>query len=236
LKERVQKIIAAAGLGSRRQVEEWITAGRVLVNGRPAELGSKADPNIDRILVDGRELRAAPPPIYLLLNKPIGYVTTLRDPQGRPIVTDLVKDCRVRVFPVGRLDANTEGLLLLTNDGALAQRLAHPRHKVDKTYLVKVRGLLDSEAKRRLEKGVALEDGRTLPAVIDRVRATEKNTWFELTLREGRNRQVRRMCEAVGFPVVRLKRIRLGFLDLGDLPAGSYRPLQPSEVDGLKRL
>lgn len=234
--ERLQKIIASAGLASRRQAEAWISAGLVLVNGQPASLGDKADPERDRIVVQGRELRAAPEKVYLLLNKPLGYVTTMRDPQGRPTVTDLVKDFRTRVFPVGRLDVNTEGLLLLTNDGALAQRLAHPRHKVDKTYLVKIRGLLSTEARTQLEKGVLLEDGLTLPAVIDQVRTTQNNTWFELTLREGRNRQVRRMCETLGFPVVRLKRIRLGFLELGRLSVGTCRRLSEDEVARLSRL
>ncbi|WP_305041792.1 pseudouridine synthase [Geoalkalibacter sp.] len=228
--ERLQKLIAAAGLGSRRQAEEWIAAGRVSVNGRIAALGDKADPQGDRICVNGRELPRAEEKVYLLLHKPAGYVTTLSDPQGRPIVTDLIKNCPARVFPVGRLDASTEGLLLLTNDGALAQRLAHPRHKVDKTYLVKVRGLLSDAARRRLENGVRLDDGPTLPTVVERVRTTASNTWFELVLREGRNRQVRRMCEAVGYPVVRLKRLRVGFLELGDLEVGKFRPLTRHEI------
>ncbi|MDO3376581.1 pseudouridine synthase [Geoalkalibacter halelectricus] len=236
MKERLQKLIAAAGLGSRRQAEEWIAAGRVRLNGRTACLGDKADPRADRIQVDGRELPRSEDKVYLLLHKPAGYVTTLRDPQGRPIVTDLIKNCPARVFPVGRLDAATEGLLLLTNDGELAQRLAHPRHKVDKTYLVKVRGLLSEQARARLASGVTLDDGPTLPADLARVRFTSGNTWFELTLREGRNRQVRRMCEAVGFPVVRLKRLRMGFLELGNLPAGRSRPLSGTEVARLKEL
>lgn len=233
--ERLQKIIAAAGLMSRRQAETLIAAGRVSVNGQVAKLGDRADGERDRIIVDGRPLPSVQRKIYLMLNKPTGYVTTLRDPQGRRVVADLVRDLPERVFPVGRLDANTEGLLLLTNDGALAQRLAHPRHKVDKTYLVKVRGLLDEKAARQLRDGVNLEDGPTLPCVLTRVRRTGSNTWFELTLREGRNRQVRRMCAAVGFPVVRLKRIRVGFLELGSLAPGAYRNLSREEVARLTK-
>ncbi len=234
--ERVQKIIAAAGLMSRRQAEALIAAGRVTVNDQMITLGARADAERDRITVDGRQLPSVESKTYLLLNKPAGYVTTLRDPQGRRVVTDLIRDLPVRVFPVGRLDANTEGLLLLTNDGELAQRLAHPRHKVEKTYLVKVRGLLDENARRRLEDGVLLDDGPTQPCTVERIRKTGSNTWFELTLREGRNRQVRRMCAAVGFPVVRLKRIRLGFLELGNLAPGAYRRLGSAELARLKGL
>lgn len=233
--ERLQKIIAAAGLMSRRQAETLIAAGRVSVNGQVAKLGDRADGERDRITVDGRPLPSVQRKIYLMLNKPTGYVTTLRDPQGRRVVADLVRSLPERVFPVGRLDANTEGLLLLTNDGALAQRLAHPRHKVDKTYLVKVRGLLDEKAARQLRDGVNLEDGPTLPCTLARIRQTGSNTWFELTLREGRNRQVRRMCAAVGFPVVRLKRIRVGFLELGSLAPGAYRNLSREEVARLTK-
>jgi 23S rRNA pseudouridine2605 synthase len=234
--ERVQKIIAAAGLMSRRQAEALIAAGRVLVNDQVITLGTRADAERDRIIVDGRLLPSLESKTYLLLNKPTGYVTTLRDPQGRRVVADLVRDLPVRVFPVGRLDASTEGLLLLTNDGELAQRLAHPRHKVEKIYLVKVRGLLDEKARHRLQEGVLLDDGPTQPCSVDRIRRTGSNTWFELTLREGRNRQVRRMCAAVGYPVVRLKRIRLGFLELGNLAPGAYRHLSRAEVARLKGL
>lgn len=234
--ERVQKIIAAAGLMSRRQAETLIAAGRVTVNDQVITLGDRADAERDRITVDGRLLPSLESKTYLLLNKPTGYVTTLRDPQGRKVVADLVRDLPVRVFPVGRLDASTEGLLLLTNDGELAQRLAHPRHKVEKVYLVKVRGLLDEKARRRLQEGVLLDDGPTQPCSVDKIRRTGSNTWFELTLREGRNRQVRRMCAAVGYPVVRLKRIRLGFLELGNLAPGAYRQLNRAEVARLKGL
>jgi 23S rRNA pseudouridine2605 synthase len=236
MKQRLQKLIAASGLASRRRAEEWIRAGRVSLNGRTAQLGEQADPARDRVLVDGRALPAAEDKIYLLLNKPVGYVTTRRDPQGRPVVTDLLRKERARLFPVGRLDLNTEGLLLLTNDGDLAWRLSHPRHKVGKTYLVRLRGALSPTARRQLEAGVRLEDGLTAPARVARVRLAGSHGWFELTLYEGRNRQVRRMCEAVGGTVSRLKRIRYAFLDLGELRPGQYRRLTDGEVARLRQL
>lgn len=236
MKERLQKIIAAAGLASRRQAEEWISAGRVRLNGRIATLGESADVQSDQIEVDGQALRGPAASIYLLLNKPSGYVTSLNDPQGRPLVTDLVKEVGARVYPVGRLDLTTEGLLLLTNDGELANHLAHPRHQVEKTYLVRVRGVLADADRQRLELGVLLEDGMTAAAKISRVRAVGQHSWFELTIHEGRNRQVRRMCEAVGYPVSRLKRVRLAFLTLDELQPGQFRHLSRQEVVRLKAL
>jgi len=236
MKERLHKLIAAAGLASRRQAEGWIKSGRVQVNGRVASLGESADPEADRIEVDGRPIRARERKYYVLLNKPSGYVTTLHDPGGRPIVSELVRDIPARLHPVGRLDLTTEGLLLLTNDGELTQRLAHPRHEVDKTYLVRLRGCLSPEAERRLATGVVLEDGLTAPARVEKVRTGTSHTWLELTIHEGRNRQVRRMCEAVGYPVSRLKRIRLAFLDLREIPTGKYRLLSSAEVARLKKL
>lgn len=236
MKQRLQKLIAAAGLASRREAEQWIAAGRVSINGRTAALGDGADPACDRVEIDGRPLPFREEKVYLLLNKPVGYVTTLRDPQGRPVVTDLVKSVSARLFPVGRLDLTTEGLLLLTNDGELANRLAHPRHRVDKTYLVRVRGAFTEAARRRLEEGVALEDGLTAPATVDHVRAAGSHSWLHLTIREGRNRQVRRMCEAIGYPVSRLKRIRVAFMELGDLSPGKFRFLTAQEVARLRKL
>jgi 23S rRNA pseudouridine2605 synthase len=236
MKERLQKLIAAAGLASRRQAERWIADGRITVNGRVAGLGDQADADADRIEVDGRPLRLEQPKAYLLLNKPAGYVTTARDPQGRKLVNDLLRDVKVRVFPVGRLDLNTEGLLLLTNDGDLAARLTHPRHQVAKTYLVRVRGALTAATRRRLEEGVELEDGLTAPAKVAKVRSSGSHTWLELTINEGRNRQVRRMCEAVGHSVSRLKRIGVAFLLLEKLPVGKYRHLTTGEVKRLKKL
>ncbi len=236
MKERLQKLIAAAGLASRRQAERWIAAGRITVNGRPAGLGDQADAERDRIEVDGRPLRLEQPKVYLLLNKPAGYVTTACDPQGRKVVSDLLRDVKVRVFPVGRLDLNTEGLLLLTNDGDLAARLTHPRHQVAKTYLVRVRGALTAASRQRLEEGVKLDDGLTAPAKVAKVRSSGSHTWLELTINEGRNRQVRRMCEAVGHSVSRLKRIGLAFLLLEGLRVGQYRQLTAAEVKRLKKL
>lgn len=236
MKERLQKLLAASGLASRREAERWISAGRVSVNGVVAALGDSADPAVDRILVDGRPLRVVEQKCYLLLNKPSGYVTTLNDPEGRPVVTDLIKDVPARLHPVGRLDLTTEGLLLLTNDGDLTYRLAHPRHEVEKVYLVRVRGAMSVTARRHLEEGVLLEDGLTAPARVRNVRVSGNHTWFEIAIHEGRNRQVRRMCEAIGHPVSRLKRIRLAFLSLGSLPAGGYRALTAEEVSRLKKL
>ncbi|RMF46860.1 MAG: rRNA pseudouridine synthase [Deltaproteobacteria bacterium] len=235
-RQRLQKILAASGLASRRQAEYLIAAGRVSVNGRQAGLGDQADPEVDHIEVDGRVLPPPEPTVCLLLNKPAGCITTRRDPQGRPTVFDLVSGVPWRLFAVGRLDYNTEGLLLLTNDGDLAHQLAHPRHQVDKTYLVRVRGHLTAGIIRRLENGIRLEDGLTAPARVRPRRASGGHQWFEITIHEGRNRQIRRMCEAVNLPVSRLKRIRFAFLSLGDLPAGQWRRLSQEEVEKLKKL
>jgi 23S rRNA pseudouridine2605 synthase len=228
--------MAAAGLCSRRQAEVLIAAGRVTVNGRTAGLGDLADPRQDRILVDGRPLRQHGARCYLLMHKPVGVVTTLSDPGGRPVVTDLLRDVAERVYPIGRLDLTTSGLLLLTNDGALANHLAHPSHEIAKTYLVRVRGRLTPDAVRRLEQGVDLDDGITAPARVERMRSSGGHSWFELTIHEGRNRQVRRMCEALGLPVSRLMRIRYAFLTLEGLAPGQYRHLTAAEVSRLKQL
>ena len=236
MQQRLQKIIAATGHCSRRRAEELISAGRVLVDGHVAELGEKADAESSSILIDGKPLEAAEKLVYVLLNKPLGTVTTLSDPEGRPVVTDLVSDLHVRLFPVGRLDINTSGLLLLTNDGDLANRLAHPSHQVDKRYLVKLRGQLSEESKRQLEEGVKLEDGMTSPAKVDNLRYRGGHTWFELVIHEGRNRQVRRMCEALGHQVSRLVRIGYAFLTLGDLAPGQKRELTDREIARLKQL
>ncbi|MDT8441028.1 MAG: pseudouridine synthase [Desulfuromonadales bacterium] len=233
--ERLQKVIAAAGHCSRRKAEELIAAGRVTVDGRTAALGEKAEPAAT-ILIDGRPLGRAESHDYVLLHKPVGVVCTLHDPQGRQRVTDLVKEVGGRLYPVGRLDLTTSGLLILTNDGDLAQHLAHPRHQVDKTYLVRVRGRLDRQALRQLEQGVVLDDGPTAPARIAGLRHSASHSWFELTLHEGRNRQVRRMCEAIGYPVSRLARIGYAFLTLDGLAPGAYRRLTASEVARLKAL
>jgi len=234
--ERLQKLIAQAGLASRRQAESWIAEGRVLLNGSPAKLGDRADLTQDELVVNGRKLSVAEEKVTVLLNKPRGYISTLKDPQGRPLVTDLVTDLPQRLFPVGRLDYNTEGLLLLTNDGDLSQHLSHPRHHVEKTYLVKVRGGVDEKKLASLRSGIKLSDGVTLPAQVENVRSGRATSWFELTIREGRNRQVRRMCEALNLQVVRLKRIRVAFLELGNLATGRYRLLTQQELKKLRKV
>ena len=236
MQQRVQKIIAAAGHCSRRRAETLIAAGRVRVDGQIVKLGDQADAEISIILIDDKPLKAAENLVYILLNKPLGMVTTLSDPEGRPVVTDLVRDLPVRLFPVGRLDINASGLLLMTNDGALANRLAHPSHQVDKIYLVKVRGRVTAESKMSLEKGVVLDDGVTAPAKVTNLRVRGSHTWFELTIHEGRNRQVRRMCESLGHQVNRLVRIGYAFLTLDDLAPGQKRMLTAKEVSRLKRL
>ena len=231
MQERLQKILARAGISSRRAAEELITAGRVTVNGQVVmELGSKADPERDTITLDGKPVRQATRNVYILLHKPAGYVTTMKDPQGRPVVTDLLKGAKERLFPVGRLDYNTEGLLLLTNDGAWANTLAHPRHEVDKEYHVRVRGAVSPEQINSLAAGVVLEDGPTAAARVREIKASDNNTWLSVVIHEGRFRQVRRMCEAVGLTVVRLKRVRYGSLALGDLKPGEYRVLSDNEA------
>jgi 23S rRNA pseudouridine2605 synthase len=232
--ERLQKILSRAGISSRREAETIIVAGRVAVNGGVVtELGSKADLDHDRVTLDGKPVRPKMERIYLLLNKPAGYVTTLKDPEGRPVVTDLLKGITERVYPVGRLDYNTEGLLLLTNDGDWANKLAHPRHEVEKEYLVKVRGVVLPDQVRSLAAGVELDDGRTAPAKARVVHETDRNSHIAITIHEGRYRQVRRMCEAVGLTVASLKRTRYGILELGDLRPGESRRLTLEEVKKL---
>lgn len=232
--ERLQKIIAAAGVTSRRAAEELILSGRVAVNGQIVrELGTKADPASDQISLDGKPIKPAEKLYYVLLHKPAGYVTSLKDPQGRQLVTELVKDIDARLFPVGRLDYNSEGLLLLTNDGAWANRLMHPRHQVDKEYHVRVRGKVDPQQIKRLSDGVELEDGPVRGATVRLLKSDQNNDWLSVTIREGRNRQVRRMCAAVGLSVVRLRRIRYGALTLGGLKPGEHRLLTVEEAKGL---
>ncbi|MHB8058498.1 MAG: pseudouridine synthase [Desulfuromonadaceae bacterium] len=229
--DRLQKIISAAGITSRRASEALILNGQVAVNGVVVtELGSKADPDKDIITVDGKALKISAQRLYILLNKPPGYITALKDGQGRPLVTDLLKDVPDRVYPVGRLDYNTEGLLLLTNDGDWANRLMHPRHEIEKEYHVRVRGKVIDQQLKRMAEGVELEDGKTAPAVVNLVKSGEQNDWISVAIHEGRNRQVRRMCETVSLSVVRLKRIRYGSLMLGTLRAGQFRYLTDTEV------
>lgn len=228
--ERLQKILARAGLGSRRHCEELIEAGSVTINGRVATLGDKADAETDHIDVDGVRIGTQPGLVYYLLNKPTGVVTTAADTHGRPIVTELVPT-EPRVFPVGRLDQDTEGLLLLTNDGDLAQRLAHPKFGVEKEYLVEVEGNPTRGALRQLREGVELDDGVTAPAKV----ALVERTLVRITIHEGRKRQVRRMCEAIGHPVVRLVRTKIGPLADRSLAPGEWRLLAIDEVRALER-
>ncbi len=233
--ERIQKIISAAGISSRRAAEELIAEGRVKLNGKVVtELGTKADASKDHIKVDGKLINPKQPPTYIMLNKPAGFVTTMSDPEGRPTVQDLLKGVKVRVYPVGRLDYNTEGLLLMTNDGDFAHLITHPKHEFPKTYLAKVKGVVDEKSLNELEQGVYLDDGKTAPARIKKIRKEEANSWLEITIHEGRKRQVRRMFDRVGHSVIKLKRIRTGTLTLGDLQEGAYRYLTPDEVRALK--
>ena len=238
--ERLQKILSSAGVASRRLSEELILQGRVSVNGHTVtELGTKADPAVDEIKVDGRRIKTGQRKRYVLLNKPRGYITTRSDPEGRPTVMDLVTGVKEYIYPVGRLDYDSEGLLLLTNDGELAARLTHPRHEVEKVYEARVKGVPDDRALERLARGVPVEGRRTAPA---KIRASEpfvkgggEQTIVEIAIHEGRQRQVRKMFEAVGHPVVRLKRVRIGPLTDPDIPPGHWRELTPKELAQLRR-
>jgi len=237
MEERLQKILSAAGISSRRAAEDIILEGRVRVNGKVVtELGAKADPDKDHVKVDGKLINPKQPKAYIMLNKPVGFVTTMSDPEGRPIVADLLKGIKVRVYPVGRLDYDTEGLLLLTNDGDFAHLVTHPRHELPKTYLVKVKGFLEDRNVENLEQGVFLKDGRTAPARVRKLRKEESNSWVEITIHEGRKRQVRRMIDFTGHSVIKLKRTKVGSLNLGELPVGAYRYLTPDEVKGLREM
>jgi 23S rRNA pseudouridine2605 synthase len=230
MNQRLQKVLAQAGLGSRRACEVLIAGGRVRVNGQVATLGDRADPEVDEVEVDGALVGVRPGLVHYLLNKPAGVVTTASDPQGRATVVGLVP-AEPRVFPVGRLDADTEGLLLLTNDGDLAHRLTHPSFGIDKEYLVEVEGTPARGVVRRLRDGVELEDGVTAPAKVAAVGANQ----LRITIHEGRKRQVRRMCDAVGHPVRRLVRVRIGPVSDRRLAPGEWRPLRQDEVRALER-
>lgn len=232
--ERLQKIIAARGLCSRRQAEEWIAAGRVQVNGRMAVLGQTADPDADTITVDGRPLPGAEQPVYLMLHKPRGFVTTLSDEKGRKNVAQLVADCGKRVYPVGRLDLDSEGLLLMTNDGAFAQRLMHPKHEQNKVYLTWVEDY-SPEKLKLLERPVELDGYRIRKPKVELLASGDGKAQLRITIHEGRNRQIRRMCELAGMRVTRLKRIAEGGLTLGNLPKGKWRHLTAGELALLQK-
>ncbi|MGE5217078.1 MAG: pseudouridine synthase [Chloroflexota bacterium] len=236
--ERLQKILARAGLASRREAERWIGEGRVTVNGTVVrKLGSQADPVKDSIKVDGKRIKPAAAPLYYAFHKPPGVITTLNDPEHRPDLTPYVASLgeKRRLFPVGRLDYNTTGLLLLTNDGDFALRLTHPRYGVKKIYRAKLSACPSDEDLARLRKGIRLEDGMSAPARARVVSKLRKNAWVEIEVQEGRKREVRRMFEALGFFVEKLIRIRVGSVTLGPLPMGKLRPLSHSEIDSLKR-
>ena len=237
MQERLQKVISHAGIVSRREAERLIIDGRVAVNGCVVtKLGTKVDPGRDVIKVDGRLVKSFPEKVYIVLNKPAGYVSTLKDPQGRPVIMDLLDDINTRVYPVGRLDYDAEGLLLLTNDGELAHRLQHPRYKIRRTYEVKVKDVPTDDELSRVRKGIRLEDGVTLPAKVTFLKKTMKNCWLKITLSEGRNRQVKRMFEALSHPVMKIKRVKFGALGLGTLKRGQYRHLAKDEVKKLYAL
>ncbi|MCF0135889.1 MAG: rRNA pseudouridine synthase [Lachnospiraceae bacterium] len=238
MEERLQKYMAECGVGSRRRCEEIIKEGRVKVNGATVtEMGFKVDPGKDIVEYAGKVLKNTQPATTVLLNKPAGFVTTARDQFGRPDVTQLVRMNGVRLYPVGRLDYQTTGLLLLTNDGELAYKLTHPAHQIDKVYRALVRGEIKLEAIRRLEEGVTLEEGVvTSPAKVKLLGIKGGNSTIEITIHEGRNHQVRRMAEAVGYPVLRLRRIQEGPLKLGNVKEGEYRVLSDKEVEALKKL
>jgi 23S rRNA pseudouridine2605 synthase len=233
--ERLQKVLAQAGISSRRKAEEIIAAGRVTVNGRVVrEMGVKVDPGRDRVTVDGIDAELTPRE-YWLLHKPVGVITTVDDPWGRPTARSMVPTA-ARVFPVGRLDADSSGLVLFTNDGELAYRLMHPRFEHGKTYRVRVAGRPDAEDLRRLRRGMRLDGRHTAPAEVAMLETTNGDTWLEMVLHEGRKRQIRRMLSEIGHPVQALVRVQVGALELGDLPPGKARRLTPEERLALKAL
>ena len=234
---RLQKYIADAGIASRRKAEELITGGHVKVNGvLVTELGTKIDDEKDEVTFDGRKIEHNEKLVYIMLHKPEGYVTTVKDQFDRPTVIDLIKGVKERVVPVGRLDYDTSGLLLLTNDGSLTYKLTHPKHVVEKTYMAKIFGRPDKNAFNKFRWGMDIEGKRTAPAKLEIVEDLGKYCMVKITITEGRNRQVRKMCDAVKHPVATLKRVATGELELGNLPKGKYRYLTEKEIKYLKQL
>lgn len=232
---RVQKILADLGIASRRKAEEIIEEGRVMVNGQIAEIGQKADPERDHIKLDGKLLTRKPgPKVYLAFHKPRKVISTLEDPEGRATVNDYLGKIKARVYPVGRLDYDSEGLLLLTSDGDFAHMVLHPSKKLSKTYHVKIKGALSNEDVAALEKGIWLEDGKTAPAKVKKLKKVKENSWVEIVLFEGKKRQIRRMLHRVGHTVIRLIRVRVGGLELGGLNPGELRYLTHDEVENIK--
>ncbi len=235
MEERIQKILSKCGIASRRKAEEMILEGLVTVNGAVAALGMKADLARDHIKVMGKLINRVESKAYLLFNKPVKCLTAMYDSEGRTTVKDFLKRVKVNVFPVGRLDYNSEGLLILTNDGELANRILQPKNKIPKTYLVKIDGFLNDRDKQKLERGVRLEDGLTAPAKVKHVRKAKANSWIEITISEGKKRQIRRMLDKVRHPVSKLIRTRINGLSLGNLKPGSIRHLNQAEVKKLRK-
>ena len=233
MRQRLQKILSARGVASRRRSEEMIQHGQVTVNGIAASLGDSADPETDEIRVNGQLLPGGQQSVYILLNKPRGYVTTLSDEKGRPNAAQLVADCGIRVYPVGRLDMDSEGLLLFTNDGAFANALTHPKQEVEKVYEVWVSGYHPG-GEEKMSRPIVLDGYRIRPPKVTLLSVREAKAKLRVTIHEGRNRQIRRMCEAAGMRCTRLKRIQEGNLLLGDLPSGHWRYLTPEEIAELK--
>ena len=235
-KIRLQKYLAENGIASRRKSEELIERGKVRVNGHPARLGDKVDPKRDLVTVSGERVQVSESGnCYFMLNKPRGYVTTMRDEMGRKCVAELLEDVGCRIFPVGRLDRDSEGLLLFTNDGEFANMMTHPSMHVSKTYRVTVRPKADEEQLVALSSGVVIDGRKTMPASVQVLGEETDRTVFQITIHEGRNRQIRKMCEAVGLETIRLKRISIGSVKLGSLPVGQYRELRKEEVAALRR-
>ena len=229
--ERLQKVLAKAGVASRRRAEELIRQGKVKVDGKVVTaMGTKVDPDAQDIECDGIHVAAREKKIYILLHKPAGFLSTVHDPQGRPIVTDLLPQVKERVYPVGRLDLDTEGALLLSNDGELAQKILHPSHEVNKTYVAKVKGKPNTKKLAALSRGITLEGRKTWPADIEVLQTEPQATTIKIIIHEGRKRQVRKMFDAVGHPVLQLKRTAYGQLELGDLRPGKYRFLSPEDI------
>ena len=234
---RLQKFLADTGIASRRKAEEYILQGKVKVNGQVVtNLGTKINPDKDVILYNEKKVEIKEKKVYLLLNKPENYVTTVNDQFNRPTVIDLLHSVKERVYPVGRLDYNTSGLLLLTNDGELTYKITHPKHHVDKVYLATVKGIPGEASLNKLRRGVVIDNYKTAPAKVKMISTSLNNATLQITIHEGRNRQVRKMCEAIGHPVISLKRIAIGEILLGDLPVGKFRSLTQKEIDYLKNL
>ncbi|WP_330381817.1 pseudouridine synthase [Defluviitalea phaphyphila] len=234
---RLQKYLANAGIASRRKAEKYILEGKVKVNGKViTNLGTKINTEKDLVYFNDKKVCVKNKKVYILLNKPENYITTANDQFDRPTVMDLLPSISERVYPVGRLDYNTSGLLLLTNDGELTYKLTHPKHHISKTYIAKVKGIPDENSLNKLRKGIVIDGYKTSPAKIKLVRKFSENSEIEITIYEGRNRQVRKMCEAIGHPVLKLKRIAIGKIFLKDLPLGKYRYLTKEEISYLKKL